>query len=198
MKKILFIAIVAILGYNSVYFEKLSSRSKSTEVSDFQLIAKKLYTDIVQLDAPAIATLRQLAEANKDSLFHGYGNRLGIGNSAYFMAKIQGTIVAINKEEIQVKSANGAVYSLGVNFIFGNAIRDASRLVNLTDYKKTAEFNALSEALNAIIRENEIPKAVANLKSGDNVTVKVAFKLGKEETDFSKLNYLPVNIISGN
>jgi predicted lipoprotein len=199
MKKILFIALIAIVGYNSVYFEKLSTRNKkSLETTDFQSVAQELYTDISKIDAPAIATLQQLAQTNKDSLFHGFGNRLGIGNSAYFMAKIEGTVVALNEQEIQIRGTDSKVYTLGLDFIFGNAIRDASKLVKLTDYKKTAEFNALSEALNAIIREKEIPKSVANLKTGDNIVAKVAFKLGKEESDFSKFSYLPVSIISSN
>lgn len=198
MKKILFIVLITIVGYNSVYFEKLSSRNKkSTEISDFQPVAQKLYTDIIQVDAPAIATLQQLAKTDKDSLFHGFGNRLGIGNSAYFMTKIEGNVVALNEQEMKIKGTDGKTYTLGLKFIFGNAIRDASKLVKLTDYKKTAEFNALSEALNAIIREKEIPKSVSNLKIGDNIEAKAAFKLGKEETDFSKLTFLPVSIKMG-
>jgi predicted lipoprotein len=42
---------------------------------------------------------------------------------------------------------------IDTKFIFGNAIRDASGLVKLTDFKTTAEFNKISESLNTIIRE---------------------------------------------
>lgn len=191
----IFLAIFGLLLYNAVYFEKLSAhRSKLYKTVDFEPIAKNIYSEITQLDAPSITSLQQLLLENRDSLFYQYGNRLGIGNSAYLMAKIEGTVVALSKEELQIKSADGALYTIGLNFIFGNAIRDASKLVKLTDYKKTAEFNALSEALNAQIREIEIPKAVSNLKVGENVVAKVAFKLGKQDTDLTKLSFLPVTI----
>ncbi|MBP6619425.1 MAG: DUF2291 family protein, partial [Leadbetterella sp.] len=121
-------------------------------------------------------------------------NRLGIGNSAYFMGNIEGEIITIDKSEIIVRSKNGIKYHLDLVFIFGNAIRDASKLVKLTDYKKTSEFNALSEALNEIIREQKIPTETAELKTGDKINAKVAFKLGKKDSDLTKLTFLPITI----
>ena len=73
------------------------------------------------------------------------------------------------------------VWPVDTEFIFGNAIRDASRLVKLTDFKTNAEFNALSEALNSIIREKAIPEDLEELRHGDEVTVNGAIKLSKNE-----------------
>ncbi|MES2798056.1 MAG: DUF2291 family protein [Bacteroidota bacterium] len=195
MKRIAILIIIVFLGYNSVYFEKLSLRtSKSGKNIDFEPIAVKLYAEIIQKTAPNIDSLQAELLDNQDSTFARYGNRLGIGKSAYFMGIMEGEITQINKNEIILKSQKGVEYHLDLVFIFGNTIRDASKLVKLTDYKKTSEFNALSEALNTIIREQKIPVQLANLKVGDKVDAKVAFKLGRKESDFSKLTFLPITI----
>jgi hypothetical protein len=192
----LFLAVFAFIGYHSIYFEKLSLRaSKATENIDFKPIATTLYADILQINTPDIDSLQAELSENQNATFAKYGNRLGIGNSAYFMGSMVGEILEINKNEIVVKSQNAMKYHIDLVFIFGNAIRDASKLVKLTDYKKTSEFNALSEALNTIIREEKIPAEVAKLKVGDKINAKVAFKLNKKETDLSKLTCLPIAIV---
>jgi archaellin len=193
--KTVFFLVIGLIIYNSVYFEKLSLRtSKSTENIDFKPIATKLYVDILKINAIDLDSLQIALSQNGEAAFLKYGNRLGIGNSAYFMANIEGEIITIDKSEIMVKSKNGIQYHLDLMFIFGNAIRDASKLVKLTEYKKTSEFNALSEALNEIIREQKIPIETAELKTGDKISAKVAFKLGKKDTDLSKLTFTPITI----
>ncbi len=193
--KTVFFLTTGLIIYNSVYFEKLSLRaSKSTQNIDFKPIAAKLYTDILQINAINLDSLQIALSQNQEATFLKYGNRLGIGNSAYFMGNIEGEIITIDKSEILVKSKNGTKYHIDMVFIFGNAIRDASKLVKLTDYKKTSEFNALSEALNEIIREQKIPTETAELKTGDKINAKVAFKLGKKDMDLTKLTFLPITI----
>lgn len=193
--KTVFFLTTGLIIYNSVYFEKLSLRtSKSSENIDFKPIAAKLYANILQINAINLDSLQIALSQNQEATFLKYGNRLGIGNSAYFMGNIEGQIITIDKSEIMVKSKNGTKYHLDLVFIFGNAIRDASKLVKLTDYKKTSEFNALSEALNEIIREQKIPTETAELKTGDKISAKVAFKLGKKDTDLTKLTFLPITI----
>ncbi|KPM47335.1 DUF2291 family protein [Jiulongibacter sediminis] len=184
MKYAILIVLIALLGYNSVYFEKLSDRnSKTSESFDFATYADSLYTQgLLKAETPiAIDQLLVEVKADQNRAFETYGNRLGIGNSAYFMVSVEGTVAEKTDGLLKVRDKSGTVWPVDTEFIFGNAIRDASRLVKLTDFKTNAEFNALSEALNSIIREEAIPEDLEELRQGDEVTVNGAIKLSKNE-----------------
>ncbi|MGR3811902.1 DUF2291 family protein [Jiulongibacter sp. NS-SX5] len=195
MKYALLILLLAVLGYNSVYFEKLSERGdKKTEGYDFTAYADSLYSEGI-LKAETPITLDQLlAEVKSDPniAYESYGNRLGIGNSAYFMVSLEGTVSDLTEGQLKVRDESGKVWPIDTKFIFGNAIRDASKLVELTDFKTNAEFNALSEALNSVIREKAIPEDLNEVKQGDLLSITGAIKLSKNED--LPIRILPIQI----
>ena len=143
--------------YNSVYFEKLSAHTRTADSAgstDFknrinEIIQKGvLINPLLTEESELIKQLNNnLTKAKKD-----LGNRLGIGESAHFLVKGSSTISAINEGEIQL--ANGSI--IDTHFIFGNEVRDASRMVSLSDFKSQKDLNALTEALNNHLREVKI------------------------------------------
>ena len=190
MKKIVIIIIISLLGYNSVYFKKLSELNNyATKKFDFTKYTDSLYHQgilkndtIVNLDA----LLSELI-TNKEAAFNKYGNKMSIGNSAYFMVKISGEIAAKTNEGFTLKTDNGQKYSIDTKFIFGNAIRDASKLVKLTDFKTNTEFNQISESLNKLVREDVLPKKLKDINVGDKI-------IGKGVISQSKKENLPIKI----
>jgi predicted lipoprotein len=191
MKRILIVAITAFLAYNSFYFKTLSEIKKQKIASfNFKSFADSLYFKgiLPSKNAIDLALLLNEIKTNPDSAFHKYGNRLGIGNSAYFMVKTEGQVVEISDGKIKLLNKQNQKVSIETQFIFGNAIRDASKLVKLTDFKTTDNFNTISEALNNLIREKIIPKISKNIKIGDEIMVTGALKISK------KVN-LPVEIL---
>jgi predicted lipoprotein len=195
MKKLLFTAIIAILGYNSVYFKKLSDVKKQKKTNfNFNAFADSLYNKGILKSTKAIDLneLQNQIQANPDSAFKAHGNRLGIGNSAFFMVKSVGKVVNITEGKIKISTFQNAIISVDAKYIFGNAIRDASGLVKLTDFKTNADFNKVSEALNTIIREKVLPPITKNIKVGDEISVVGALKLSKKE--ILSLEVLPVQI----
>lgn len=188
--------LVVILGYNSVYFKKLSEIKKQKSASfDFTAFADSLYNKGILQNTKVIDLneLQSQIQANQDSAFKAHGNRLGIGNSAFFMIKSAGKVVSITDGKIKINAAENGIISVDTKYIFGNAIRDASGLVKLTDFKTNADFNKVSEALNTIIREKALPPITKNIKIGDKITVTGALKLSKKEV--LGLEILPVQII---
>lgn len=185
MKKIAIAIIIGLLGYNSVYFKKLSElKSNSTQKFDFAKFSDSLYHQgIAKNNAiiPLEVLLTQL-DSNKEAAFRQYGNKLSIGNSAYFMVKISGEITAKTNEGFTLKTLNGQSYSIDTKFIFGNAIRDASKLVKLTDFKTNTEFNQISESLNKLIREDVLPTQLKSINIGDKITGKGVISQSKKES----------------
>lgn len=195
IKKVIILVLGIILAYNSVYFKKLSEVNKQkASTFDFNTYADSLYFKgiLTQTKPMALQTLTSEIQNNKEETFKKYGNRLGIGNSAFFMVETKGKILNIEDGKIKINTTENGIISVDSKYIFGNAIRDASGLVKLTDFKTNADFNKVSEALNTIIREKALPPTLKKLKIGDDISVIGALKLSKKEN--LELKILPVKI----
>ena len=198
MKKIIVIVLGLILAYNSIYIKKLSEvRNQKQSSFDFKAFADSLYYKGILTNNRAVEVSRLIAstQSNHDSAFKAYGNRLGIGNSAYFMVKAEGKVLEKTNSGLKVLTANNTTLLVDTKYIFGNAIRDASGLVKLTDFKTNAEFNKLSEALNNIIREKAIPEDLKTINVGDAIMVSGATKLSKGQNQMLELTILPTHIV---
>lgn len=201
MKKNYIYTILAVLFgtllYNSVYFEKLSKKnSQKNSKFNFKTYADSLYYNGILKSNNSIEANQLLAliKSNPDSVFEAYGNRLGIGESAYFMINAQGKLLEKNENSLKIATENGVTMNVDTKFIFGNAIRDASGLVKLTDFKTNADFNKVSEELNTVIREKAIPENLKNINKGDVISVTGAIKLKKGKLDTPELQILPIKI----
>lgn len=198
LKPSLVLALLVMLGYNSVYFEKLSERREAAEKTvDFAALADSLYYQgILKTSEPvAWADLRDELNTAPDSAFARYGNRLGIGTSAFFFVRQGGIIAEITPEAIRLEPTSEGAVEINTRYVFGNALRDASRQVTLTDFKTNAEFNSLSEALNRLIREQVLPPVLEGLQPGDSIAVTGAVKLGMRNPVPARLTITPAQIV---
>lgn len=193
MKKIIGLLLLSLLLYNAVYFKKLSERNKLDQTTlDYQ--AK--IDSIIQIGVIKNTLLTEESELIKElnerfiHIKQQVGNRLGIGESAYFLVKGSSTITSIQSDEIQL--ANGS--TLATQFIFGNEVRDASRMVNLSDFKSQKELNALTEALNTYLREKKIPQEIKGLKVGDTIQFIGACEVSPQDLPLHSLIIYPVEI----
>lgn len=197
MKKGIFVVILLILGYNSIYIKKLSEvQNQKQSGFDFGAYADSLYYrgSIRVIDAVKLSQLLASVQSNPDSAFKTYGNRLGIGNSAYFMVRSEGKVLEKQESGIKMLADDNTVLNVDTKYIFGNAIRDASGMVKLTDFKTNTDFNKVSEALNTLIRETAIPNHLKDITVGDKINVTGAIKLSKTLDKSTALSILPVNI----
>lgn len=193
----LILLVLLFLAYHSVYFEKLSDIRAQTESEfDYQAFADSLYYQgMLKNDlAVGLSALLKGVDTDPDGAFEQYGNRLGIGNSAYFMVRTSGVITGISGDGFQLLTEEAGTVDINTKYIFGNALRDASGLVELTDFKTNAEFNRVSEALNALVRTQVMPPLVAQLQAGDSIAVTGAVKLSKKELDDPALVITPAQI----
>lgn len=194
---IILAVIIGFLGYNSLYFKKLSEMSKTSSAEfDFSTYADSLYNKgiLKQNNSLELSQLLTNYDKNIDTTFTKFGNRLGIGNSAFFMVNGSGKIIEKSENGFKVLTDKNIIVNIETKFLFGNAIRDASGLVKLTDFKNNKEFNKLSEALNTIIREKAIPAQIAKIKTGDAIKFRGTLKLSKK-TKLALIVY-PVEILA--
>jgi predicted lipoprotein len=201
IKYILLLLVIALGGYKSVYFKKLSEVNKNSSGKfDAATFNKKLWNE--QLPAKlnsAIGLIDLIAAitANPPDAFSKYSNAIGIGNYRYSLIKATGTVEAINKDEITLKVSgpdSAFLINLATEYVYGNAIRDASALVDIKDFSNTTDLNNISEELNKTVRTTVLPSFKKQIKQGDKIEVAGAVEFNKEHISFKNLELIPVRL----
>ncbi|HEX6847877.1 MAG TPA: DUF2291 family protein [Chitinophagaceae bacterium] len=197
----LLIAVVALVAYKSVYFEKLSTRT-NTVANAFDAVAfgKQLWNEKMpaKIDsAVQLTTLIDEIEKDVEVGVNKYTNALAIGNYRYALVKLTADVLDVKEDEVILGAKhNDSVLTLNLatEFIYGNAVRDASGLVQVEKFPNSTDLNNLSEALNKIIRTTVLPSFKTAIQKGDKVVLVAAVELNKEHIHWNGIELLPVKI----
>lgn len=177
----------------SIYVRSLSEHFKQANASDR---FKAKVDSLIQIGIEksplrlSVKELKNVLNADFASNKLKYGNRLGIGESAYFLVFDSASIDSIN--DGQIRLSDGTI--VDTKFIFGNEIRDASRFVHLEDYSSQNDLNVFTEYLNNYIRDTKIASETKDLKVGDAITVIGACEVHPNDVPLAKLFIYPVTI----
>ena len=180
------IIVVIVIAYNSVYFRKLDEVKASSTTFDAKAYARKYFNDklLPSLnDAIEINQLLSLLQINKEQTFEKYSHALGIGNIRYFLVKGEGQVTSINENDVLILAKAGTnqkAVEIATEFVFGNAIRDASGKIDINEFANTMDFNNVSAEINKIVRTEVLPSFKASVKKGDVVQFSGAIELNKE------------------
>lgn len=194
------IVILAVLAFNSVYFKKLDQVKASSTTFDAKAYARRYFDEklLPSLNnAIEINQLISLLHLNKQQSFEKYGHALGIGNIRYFLAKGEGQILSINENDVTVLAVadiNKKAIRIATEFVFGNAIRDASGKIDINEFSNTMDFNSVSAEINKIVRSRVLPQFKANVKKGDTVQFAGAIELNKEHLNVEDIELMPVQL----
>jgi predicted lipoprotein len=201
IKCILVIVVVAFVIYNSIYFRKLNEL-QNTGTQKFNAVTytnnfmeKKLTPALT--NAIGLNDLMAKLQTSKDKTFDDYSHALAIGNQRYFLVKGKGIITAVNDDDVTIKmdSTNKTVL-IATEFIYGNAIRDASGLIDNNTFTNTTDFNNVSAEINKTIRTTVIPEFKKTAKVGAVVEFAGALELNKEHMNLDKLEIIPIKLIA--
>ena len=78
--------------------------------------------------------------------------------------------------------------------LFGNAIRDASGLIDVSDFPNTMEFNTVSVEINRIVRENIAGPALEHAAVGKTVRFTGAAEVSEDDPSIRPLHIIPIEI----
>jgi hypothetical protein len=201
IKYVLLLVVIALVGYKSVYLKKLS-RMGTGGVEKFNAIAftDKLWKEQLpaKLDsAIELSTLIGNIQSSPREAFQKYTYAVAIGNYRYSLVKFKGNAAIINEDDIVMQVKHGdslLVLDLATEFIYGNAIRDASNLIDIRDFTNATDLNNISEELNKKVKMEVIPAFRKQVKQGDLLEVTGAVKFNKAHIDFHNLEILPVRL----
>jgi predicted lipoprotein len=198
-KYLVLVIITGLLAYNSVYIKKLSEVQAKEPVAfnaaSFvqQLWEKKLPA---RLDsALALDALQTALKTDPALAFDKYFNTMSIGNIRYGLVKVAGKVLAVNEDDVTVLTGgngNAITVKIATEYVYGNAIRDASQLVNIKDFVNTTDLNNISAALNNTVRTTVLPAFKGALKKSDSVICTGAIELNQAHYTLDDLEIIPV------
>jgi len=201
LKYLLLVVVVGLVAYKSVYIKKLSDmKVPIDEKFDAAAFSKKLWDEKLPTkisNAVELATFIKAAQTNPADAFSKYTKALGIGNYRYALIKTEGIITHINEDDITLEIKLGdslMMAKLATEFIYGNAIRDASGLVDVKDFPNTMDLNNISEELNKMVRKTVLPPFKAAVKKGDKIIVTGSIEIHKEHIKWNELEIIPVRL----
>ena len=201
IKYIISLIVIVVVAYNSVYFKKLDEVKASKAATEFNAAkyaqtfwSSKLMPDLNKaIDLPQLTSM---LSNDATRTFDSYSHALGIGNLRYFLVKGKGTITSINQDDIAVSlDSSKQSITVATEYIFGNAVRDATGLININEFNNTMDFNNVSAELNKIIRQKVLPPFKQKVKKGNIIEFTGAVELNKEHLDLSNIEVIPVRII---
>ncbi|MBD2703590.1 DUF2291 domain-containing protein [Spirosoma sp. BT702] len=189
------------LAYNSVYIKKLdevkAAGSAGTGKFDAATYAKTFWnTKLIPSAAGGavdLSTLLSLLKTDKDKAFTTYSQALGIGNIRYFLVKGEGTVTAVSDNDVTLSLPSGETIRLATEYIFGNAARDASGLIKITEFDNTTDLNNVSAAINDIIRKDVIPPLKAAAKPGKKIAFVGAIELNRAHLHLDDIEVIPIS-----
>lgn len=202
IKYSILLLIIGFLLYNSVFFEKLDTRKKNQALQNFdskayvfQFWHEKLPTAV----ARSIPVIDVITGLNTDIVQTGqkFGHTLGLGSTYYFLLQGEGKVLKISDEGILLSiftNQRKPDILLATNYIFGNAIRDASGLIDVSDFPSSMEFNNISSEINKLVTRDVIPSFSDKVKSGDTLYFSGAAEVNKDEPELNPLKIIPIEV----
>lgn len=206
----LLLALLFLAGYNSVYFEKLDQRQTGEAPGfDAERYARSYLSEKLppaMEEAVGIRRLLDLLRTDQEAAFENYSHALGIGNIRFFLVKGEGVISAVQEDDVTVLaeipasaetpasagSPEAGPVRIATEYVFGNAIRDASGLIRIEDFGNTAELNEVSGAINRIIREEVLPAFLSRAEKGKRLRFTGAVELNRKYPDLQQIEVIPI------
>ncbi|QJD97921.1 DUF2291 domain-containing protein [Mucilaginibacter robiniae] len=198
VKYIVWLVIIAFVVYNSVYFRKLSEVKAAGKSFDAASYAHNYLNKVLpsaMTKATAVDNLFMQLHSAPAQAFQQHSHALAIGSTRFFLVKGTGQINNIDENSIGIVTDTGKLaLKIATEYVYGNAVRDASGLVDINAFTNTADLNNVSAEINKSIRQQVIPSFKAQAKKGDHVQFTGALELNQAHLNLDDAEIIPVTI----
>lgn len=144
--------------------------------------------------APGLNSLLAMLVSDRERALESFGRKLGISATWYFLVTGKGTIDAVEEEALRVQLDDGRNVLVATGFIFGNAVRDGSGVVDIDDFVNMTDFNDVSVAINNLVKEQVVPLLKETAGPGMHLEFAGAFELNEETGDPDAIRVIPVSV----
>lgn len=110
------------------------------------------------------------------------------------MVKGVGTLESEDDEALWIKVEDDRHIQLATSFIFGNAVREGSGVVNIDDFINMTDFNNVSVALNKKVKTEIIPVLKNILLPGQKLSFAGVFEFNEDNGSLTEIRIIPVSV----
>ena len=153
-------AIIALVLYHGVYFENLEEvkQQQRREAFNAAEYARDFWDNqlFVVLDKTLdVKELIELFNTNMAEAVKKYGKAPGVSRVYAYLLKGEGKILTTGQNGLEVSvrepQTNPDVFIATGFYITGNAVRDASGLIDVSEFSDTMKFNEIGGEINKIV-----------------------------------------------
>jgi predicted lipoprotein len=177
---------------------KTATAEKQAETFNATQFAETFWTNqlIASLDKAVKADVLLPAIAvNPATAKQKYARTVGLSENYFYFVSGRGRVLAVSDDEVTLTVTEGgtnADISLQTGLLFGNALRDATGLLNASDYPNSQDFNDISTALNHIAETQVLPKLREQAKVGAKISFVGCAEVDDEASDLKPLKIIPI------
>ncbi|MCP4259822.1 MAG: DUF2291 domain-containing protein [Planctomycetes bacterium] len=153
-------AIIAFLMYHSIYFKNLEDIKEQRLRGTFNAAEyardfwdNQLFSILDK--AVDVKELIELFNTNMNLAIRRYGKAPGVSRTYAYLIKGNGKILKIGKDFLEVSirepQTNPDIKISSGFYIPGNAVRDASGLIDVSEFSDTMKYNEISGEINKIV-----------------------------------------------
>ena len=142
--------------------------------------------------ATPVETLLTEAASDPGATRERFGRQVGLGGTIYFFVRGSGRVeeIADRRVRLQIDGRPEAVL-LQTGLIVGNAARDATGLIDVSQFASSRDYNNLAEELNRKIETDVIQPVRDALQVGATVRFVGCVEL-REDVPFDPLHVTPI------
>lgn len=201
-KYIVAAVIISFLGYFSISFENLDDVKEEQRRATFNAAQyardfwdNQLFHVVDQ--AVDVNELIELFNSNMSEAIKRYGKAPGVSRNYAYLIKGRGQILSMGDDFLEVSTKGPQTYPdtkilLGF-YIPGNAVRDASGLIDVSTFSDTMKFNEISGEINKIVVKDVIqPFTDKKPKVGSTINFLGATQVAQDATEGKKLQLVKV------
>ena len=189
-------------AYHSVYFEpldKMRSQAQQTAFDPSGYAASFWNNQLMKNLSGAVdaVQLLDLFEADMKQAVSRYAKTLGIASTHAYLVKGAGRIIATDDEGLLLsvrQPENKPDILIQTDYIFGNAIRDASGLIHVSEFPSSMDFNSISVEINNIVKTHVVAAIRKDAAIGKRVTFIGATQVSEEEQNITPLLVVPIQV----
>jgi predicted lipoprotein len=195
--------IIAFLVYHSIYFENLEDVKQQRQRETFNAAeyARDFWDNQlfgVLHKAVDVKELIELFNTNMNEAIRRYGKAPGVSRTYAYLIKGNGKILTIGEDflgvSIREPQTNPDIKITSGFYIPGNAVRDASGLIDVSEFSDMMKFNEISGEINKIVVKEVIrPFLDKKPKVGKSIRFFGATQVAQDATE----GYLFGQLVSG-
>lgn len=198
--RIAFISLLTVLiVWNGFYIEKLSERKRNKASGfDAKVLAQKIWNEQLPAKLDAAISVQDFLAKTKDNnpaSILGLTNSLSIGNIRFAILVAEGTVSDLTEDGCMlelVHEGRKVKIPVELEYVYGNAVRDASGLVKVEDYPISEELNSISENLNSIVRKELLHSLKKDLKEGMRLKLVAAVEMNTAHFRPDIFSFIPL------